>query len=70
MKQQPEQFESNEQLLHQAPKTLIPNVMAQLGLEGKRNLVDNSLSSLTISLQSEHWQTRLAALEALNRQGN
>ena len=69
MKQQPEQFESNEQLLHQAPKTLIPNVMAQLGLEGKRNLVDNSLSSLTISLQSEHWQTRLAALEALNRQG-
>ncbi len=69
MKQPPEQFESNEQRLHQAPKTLIPNVLAQLGLEGKRKNVDGSLASVMKSLQAENWHTRLAALEVLNHQG-
>ena len=46
MKQEPEQFEPNQQTPHQAPQMLIPNVLAQLGLEGKRKNVDHSLASL------------------------
>ena len=69
MKQQPEHFESNQHTLHQAPKTLIPNVLAQLGLEGKSKNVDQSLASLPKNLQAEDWQTRLVALEARNHQG-
>ncbi len=68
MKQQPEQFESNKQTLHQVPETLIPNMLAQLGLEGTRKSANDSLASLIENLRVDDWQTRLIAVEALDRQ--
>lgn len=68
MKQHPEHFESDKQQMHRAPETLIPNVLAQLGLESTYKNGAISSASLQKSLQANDWQTRLFALEAFHRQ--
>ncbi len=64
MRQQPEQFEPE----NRAPDTLIPNVMARLGLDASNNNTTPSLAETLHQLHTDDWQTRLAAVEALGRQ--
>src|SRR5260370_3448530 len=49
----------------QAPASLLPTILASLGLEGSGAQASQSPASVTDALQSEQWQERLRAVRLL-----
>ena len=52
-----------------APRTLVPNIMKQLGLEGEGVSYHTRLDDLSLLLRNEDWQLRLSAVRRLRLLG-